>query len=108
MDEKCGLINENNSCRCAAKTKACIEAGIVDPDHLRFNKDHVLLVKHFVTENVDMVEDAVDNMLDLKVQSTFRDQPLLHPPNFIPFLQLLLKRKHVDRIIDFDEDKKRA
>lgn len=36
MRGQCGLVNANNSCRCAKKTRGFIEAGHVDPHHLQF------------------------------------------------------------------------
>ena len=36
MQDKCGLINQNNPCRCAKKTRSLIKAGFVDPDHRLF------------------------------------------------------------------------
>jgi RNA polymerase sigma factor (sigma-70 family) len=98
MNEKCGLINEKNICRCAGKTKACIDVGIVNPDNLRFQKDYIAQVKEFVSGKQDMVDDA----LDLKVQNIFRDQPLLRPPDFVRLLNTILKQKDIDRFINFN------
>jgi RNA polymerase sigma factor (sigma-70 family) len=108
MNEQCGLINENNSCRCSSKTRACIEVGIVNPDKLRFNKDHILRVKNFVSDKIDMVDDAIDDALEMKVQTTFRNLPLLESGDLSSFLHALLKQKDIDQIINFDEDKKRV
>ncbi len=36
MNEKCGLINAANPCRCHKKTRAFMEAGYVDPENLHF------------------------------------------------------------------------
>lgn len=40
MNEKCGLINKNNPCRCKRKTKGFIEAGWVDPKTMKFYSEH--------------------------------------------------------------------
>ena len=37
MNERCGLVNKSNPCRCAKKTRAYIDAGYVDPNNLKFN-----------------------------------------------------------------------
>src|ERR1700753_395578 len=37
MNERCGLVNKSNPCRCAKKTRAYIKAGFVDPNNLVFN-----------------------------------------------------------------------
>ena len=36
MNEKCGLVNLKNPCRCKSKTKGFIEAGWVDPQNMKF------------------------------------------------------------------------
>jgi len=36
MNEKCGLVNPENPCRCARKTRAFIRIGWVDPGNLKF------------------------------------------------------------------------
>src|SRR3989441_9276199 len=36
MNDKCGLVNPANPCRCAKKTRGFIEAGYVDPARLLF------------------------------------------------------------------------
>ncbi len=99
MDEKCGLINESNTCRCSTKTRACIEAGIVDPDNLRFTKEHLFRVEEFVSRKADMVDSA----LEMKVQNTFRDQPLLKSPDLFSSLNALLRGKEAGPIINFDD-----
>ena len=37
MNNKCGLINHSNPCRCDRKTKSFIKAGWVDKDNMKFN-----------------------------------------------------------------------
>jgi len=104
MNENCGLINESNSCRCSTKTKACIEAGVVDPENLRFTREHLLRAEEFVSGKADMVDDA----LDVKVQNTFRDQPLLKSPDFFSSLKARLNRNEVGLIINFNDNKKQT
>lgn len=42
MDNKCGLINKKNPCRCARKTSSYIKLGFVDPVHLHFQRDAIV------------------------------------------------------------------
>src|SRR5204863_725003 len=39
MNDKCGLVNRANPCRCAKKTRGFIEAGYVDPENLLFVRE---------------------------------------------------------------------
>ena len=40
MNERCGLVNRANPCRCANKTRGFMQAGYVDPNSLLFARDH--------------------------------------------------------------------
>jgi len=48
----CGLVDPQNSCRCARKTRAFIRDGVVDPERLQFAPLHVENVRHEVNENL--------------------------------------------------------
>jgi RNA polymerase sigma factor (sigma-70 family) len=37
MNQKCGLVNQNNPCRCSRKTRSYISSGLVDQGNLKFN-----------------------------------------------------------------------
>jgi RNA polymerase sigma factor (sigma-70 family) len=71
MHDNCSLIDSNNSCRCARKTKAAIEKGYINPDNLQYSAEHITRVKEMV-ENLDM---TVDDMIDLRVQKLFQNNP---------------------------------
>ncbi|WP_230458016.1 RNA polymerase sigma factor [Leptospira santarosai] len=45
MDQKCGLINQNNPCRCHRKTKGFIEAGWVNPKQIQFSGTRLKKIK---------------------------------------------------------------
>src|SRR5215472_7244230 len=45
MNDKCGLVNQANPCRCAQKTRGFIEAGHVDPNNLLFARERVCEVR---------------------------------------------------------------
>src|SRR5207245_5666757 len=39
MNDRCGLVNPTNPCRCAKKTRAFMQAGYVDPRNLLFARE---------------------------------------------------------------------
>lgn len=39
MNRKCGLVNQENPCRCPKKTKGFVDRGFVNPDKLKWNSD---------------------------------------------------------------------
>ena len=41
MNDKCGLVNQANPCRCAKKTRGFIQAGYVDPKNLLFVRERI-------------------------------------------------------------------
>jgi len=41
MNNKCGLVNKNNPCKCSRKTSGFIKAGWVDIDRMKFNIDYI-------------------------------------------------------------------
>lgn len=98
MNDKCGLINESNPCRCSAKTKALIKAGIVDPDHLRFNKQSAQQIKELVKEKTRLVDDA----LEIRMQRIFKDQNLQSVPDRVNLITDLLNRKSIRDIINYN------
>jgi hypothetical protein len=53
MNQKCGLVNKSNPCRCDKKTKSFIEAGWVDKDNLKFNTAYVKTIAQIAPQKVD-------------------------------------------------------
>ena len=41
MNDKCGLVNRANPCRCGRKTRGFIQAGHVDPQNLLFVRERI-------------------------------------------------------------------
>ena len=60
MNQKCGLVNKANPCRCRSKTKAMIEMGIVDPLKKHYQTDHLLKVSQVAMERADLVKESLD------------------------------------------------
>ena len=45
MNDKCGLVNEANPCRCARKTRGFIDKGYVDPKNLQFASEKLVQIR---------------------------------------------------------------
>ncbi|MCE9596886.1 MAG: RNA polymerase sigma factor [Spirochaetia bacterium] len=58
MQNKCGLINKENPCRCHRKTAGFIKAGYVDPQNIRFATHYYQNVRIFSEERVDAMCDV--------------------------------------------------
>ncbi len=90
MQQKCGLINTDNPCRCAKKTRAFMQQGFVDPHKLRFAHAHVARISEIAAERTPRLHD----LLDRQYAAIFREQPLLEPRDLVePFRQMLDSRE---------------
>jgi len=71
MDNKCGLVNPANPCRCSKKAKGFIKEGKIDPQTLSFNVKHQQQIE---AEAADR-NDQLDRLIDQKYLAFFRQQP---------------------------------
>ena len=81
MNERCGLVNKRNPCRCAKKTRGFIKAGIVDPGDLKFNKRYKTTIFELSKEKAASITNTVEDLY----KSIFQDHPFQVPltPNKI-------------------------
>ncbi len=87
MQDKCGLVNTANPCRCAKKTRGFIAAGHIDPNNLRFVQERVTHVRD-VAERVS----AEITGLDEAYADIYRDHPFQNSPDFVATLRELMNR----------------
>jgi RNA polymerase sigma factor (sigma-70 family) len=95
MNDKCGLINRANPCRCAKKTRSFIQAGYVDPEHLLFAREHLQQV-------CEMVPRAYETLrtLDDRCAQLYRQHPLYESRDLVPLLRRLIKSPDCRRATD--------
>ena len=60
MDNKCGLVNKSNPCRCNKKTKAFIKRGWVNPKDLKFNNHFQKLIKEVADKKHPIIWDIME------------------------------------------------
>jgi hypothetical protein len=90
MNDKCGLVNQANPCRCAKKTRGFIQAGYVDPGNLLFVRERICEVQ----EAAPKVHEAI-NTLDEQCAEVFRGHPFYKAPDIGPMLRRLVARTHI-------------
>ncbi|RHX83213.1 RNA polymerase sigma factor [Leptospira stimsonii] len=85
MQNKCGLVNKANPCRCHRKTMGFIKAGYVDPKNIRFASKHYENMRIFS-------EDQADSMCDLDIEygQMFRNLPAYDAERSLLTVQSLL------------------
>jgi RNA polymerase sigma factor (sigma-70 family) len=62
MNQRCGLVDEANPCRCYKKTKGYIAQGLVDPERLVFHRDYSGRIRDLVAEGAGGAMDEVDTL----------------------------------------------
>jgi RNA polymerase sigma factor (sigma-70 family) len=96
MNDKCGLVNRANPCRCAKKTRGFIEAGYVDPERLLFAREHIRQVRELSRRNAEALVT-----LDAQCAEIFRQHPFHESPDAVPALRRLLQGPLFQRTTDF-------
>jgi RNA polymerase sigma factor (sigma-70 family) len=97
MQDKCGLVNKSNPCRCAKKTQVFMEAGFVNPQNLLFARPHVLRVRDMAPR----IHDEID-ALDMAYAEIHRAHPFLPPPDVAAVLRKLLEQPRYRSILDWN------
>jgi RNA polymerase sigma factor (sigma-70 family) len=91
MNNQCGLVNKNNPCRCAKKTKGFIDEGHVDAHHLLFVRQHVERVEEVAAQTVREIEDVVEG----QYAALYRDHPFLQPSDRVNWFRRMLENQEV-------------
>ncbi|HVU98026.1 MAG TPA: RNA polymerase sigma factor [Puia sp.] len=76
MDDKCGLIDPANPCRCHKKTKGFIKEGKVDAETVRFTREARETIGSVVAEK----NEALDQLMEGKYLRLFTGQPYAEIP----------------------------
>ncbi|MEN0050901.1 MAG: RNA polymerase sigma factor [Bacteroidota bacterium] len=62
MNNRCGLVNKENPCRCKKKTKGFIENGWVNPDKLTWNSDYHQSILEVTNSKIESTLLTVDDI----------------------------------------------
>jgi RNA polymerase sigma factor (sigma-70 family) len=98
MSNKCGLINKDNPCHCAKKTKLMMDAGHVNPDNLLFSKNYVYSIEKITPQK----SESLDNFFEEKATKLFREHPFQQSPDFVKSLNQILESKEFKNIFNFN------
>jgi RNA polymerase sigma factor (sigma-70 family) len=90
MNDKCGLINKANPCRCAKKTRGFMQVGYVDPNNLLFSRSRMSEVREAAPKVFETIKT-----LDDKCAEIFRGHPFYKAPDLAPMLLRLVARTHI-------------
>jgi RNA polymerase sigma factor (sigma-70 family) len=95
MNDKCGLVNRENPCRCAKKTRGFIQAGHVDPANLLFARDHISQVHEAVPKAYETIRTLDDQYADI-----YRRHPFYKPRDLGQRLRQLVESPDLRRATD--------
>jgi RNA polymerase sigma factor (sigma-70 family) len=82
----CGLLNPDNVCKCARKTRAFIEGGFVDPSKLQFTADYRRQVREVAGERADEWGEAHAKF----ASSLYRNHPFYEPAKQVAMVREML------------------
>jgi RNA polymerase sigma factor (sigma-70 family) len=95
MNDKCGLVNQANPCRCAKKTRGFIEAGHVDPKNLLFVRERVCEVREAAPNTYETIKTLDDKCADI-----YRRHPFYKPPDLAQMVRRLVESPALKRATD--------
>ena len=98
MTDKCGLMNKNNPCHCAKKTKLMMDAGHVNPDNLLFSKNYVYTIEKVAPEKAGKMNDLFEE----KATKLFREHPFQQSPDFVNSLNQILQSREFRNIFNMN------
>jgi len=76
MNDKCGLVNRSNPCRCAKKTRGFIQEGHVDPNNLLFARGRMSEVREVAPKVFETIKTLDDECAEI-----YRGHPFYNAPD---------------------------
>ena len=76
MNDKCGLVNKANPCRCAKKTRGFIQEGHVDPNNLLFARGRMSEVREVAPKVFETIKTLDDECAEI-----YRGHPFYNAPD---------------------------
>ena len=86
MQDRCGLVNPRNPCRCARKTQAFVRDGVVDPAQRVFARSHYIRVKDISAQG----HQAFERLVGDTNTALYRDHPFVDAPDLVSGLRQTL------------------
>ncbi len=87
MNDKCGLVNQANPCRCARKAVGFMRNGWLDPNNRQFSKDRIAAMQTMAPDRLDELQ-----ALDRQHAAIYRLQPFLAGPDLANRLREILSQ----------------
>jgi RNA polymerase sigma factor (sigma-70 family) len=98
VHNKCGLINKENPCRCAKKTKSFIKAGFVNPKSLVFTERYKSTIEEVAGEKQMELEDTLYS----EYRQLYLQHNYLQGPDFANSLNEWLSSDKIRHLFNFN------
>lgn len=98
MNDKCGLVNPANPCRCAKKTQAFIDKGYLDPAKLQFSAERAGHIREVAPSRLEELRALADR----QHAEVFRDQGFLPVTDQVAVLRRLFDDPQGRRVVEQD------
>lgn len=98
MTDKCGLMDKNNPCHCAKKTKLMMDAGHVNPDNLLFSKKYIYTIEKVAPEKAE----KMDNLFEVNATKLFREHPFQESPDLARSLNQILESREFKNLFNLN------
>lgn len=96
MNQRCGLVNRANPCRCSKKTRGYINEGKVDPDNLKFNIGY----KYKISELSKKKAITLSNTIDDLNKKVFQSHPAQKPLQSSKIMDEILNNDLIKSLLD--------
>ncbi|MEK6154724.1 RNA polymerase sigma factor [Flavobacteriaceae bacterium 3-367] len=91
MNEKCGLVNKANPCRCHKKVTFAMDNEVIDSKNLLFNRKEYSNFRNYIKKDADEMLDIVDE----KYAELYGQLPYKADFDKKTFLEDILNDKHI-------------
>ncbi|WP_108866794.1 RNA polymerase sigma factor [Aquimarina aquimarini] len=98
MNNKCGLINKKNPCRCARKTVGFIKMGFVDPVNLHFQKKTITSINKVIDKKIETYKEEITS----QYQKLYQEHPFVQSPVMLQSIKDLLSSKTIKETFNFE------
>ncbi len=98
MNNKCGLLNTSNPCRCSRKTLGFIKAGWVDKEKMKFNTEYV----ESISLAIERKNDALNNSLENDYAKLFSDTPFQEKKHHKALMERITVDKNIKEVFNLN------
>lgn len=98
MNNNCGLVNKQNTCRCYKKTKRFIELGWVNPQNLQFNVPHRRKIYQISKDKAKQLNET----LDKEYSALYSDCPYIEDLDKKSIIESVLRNKKIKNIFELN------